>query len=77
MTSDHTCHAMQCETPVPRRMLFCRKHWYMLTPGMRDEVWSVYQEGQEVGNAPVTMEYVLVTERIINWLARKEGLLSE
>jgi hypothetical protein len=58
-------------------MFMCKRHWFMLTLPMRDEVWSVYQEGQEEGRAPVSAEYLEVTTRIIHWLAVKEGILSE
>lgn len=42
----HTCHARGCDKPVPREMLMCRKHWYMVSKATRDAVWRTYREGQ-------------------------------
>ena len=42
----HTCHARGCETPVPPRMLMCRKHWFMVPKDVRSAVWREYREGK-------------------------------
>ena len=46
-TDPHTCHATDCETPVPPRMFMCRRHWYMVPKPMRDALWAAYRPGQE------------------------------
>ena len=71
--SAHTCHARDCDVVVPRKMFMCRKHWYMLTQQMRDDVWSVYVPGQQDDISLVTPNYIEVTSAIIEWLAEKEG----
>ena len=42
----HRCHATACSTPVPREMLMCRRHWFMVPRGVRDDVWAAYRPGQ-------------------------------
>jgi hypothetical protein len=53
-------------------MFMCKPHWFSLPKSMRDEVWDVYVPGQEDRMDP-TDEYIEVTQRIIDWLAKKEG----
>lgn len=59
--SAHTCHAIGCETPVPRKMFMCRRHWYMVPKHLRDAVWAHYTPGQERDLSKVTDEYLNVT----------------
>ena len=70
--TEHTCHAMHCDTPVPPRRLMCRKHWYMVPKPLRDAVWAEYTPGQERRKDP-TREYLTVARRAINAVAVKEG----
>lgn len=42
----HHCHAEGCTVPVPPEMLMCRKHWYMVPPVLRKQVWASYRRGQ-------------------------------
>lgn len=68
----HTCHAMKCETEVAPRLYMCYSHWRKLPKEMQAAVWGAYVPGQEIRKDP-TEEYINVTERIIRWLAIKEG----
>lgn len=61
----HRCHFPPCTVEVPRKMFMCRTHWYMVPKPLRDEVWLHYNPGQEQGKAPVTREYLDVTDRAI------------
>lgn len=45
--SAHTCHAEGCETPVPRRMFMCGRHWAQVPKAMQDAIWAAYTPGQE------------------------------
>ena len=67
----HTCHAIDCTTPVPRRMFMCRRHWGMLSKEDQNAVWAAYTPGQENDWSKVTMEYLTVTMDIINRLSER------
>ena len=49
---EHHCHAMRCETPVPPKMLMCRRHWFMVPASLRRAVWAAYRPGQEITKTP-------------------------
>lgn len=34
----HACHAPGCQTATPRRLLFCRRCWMLVTPAHRADV---------------------------------------
>lgn len=42
----HLCHATACPRPVPREMLMCRPHWFMVPVPLRRQVWLTYRPGQ-------------------------------
>jgi hypothetical protein len=48
----HTCHAINCYTPVPPQMLMCKRHWYMVPKSIREAVWANYRVGQCDDKAP-------------------------
>lgn len=72
VTPEHTCHAIGCETPCARRMLMCRKHWYMVPPALRVDVWAEYVPGQEETMTP-TKKYLKAANAAIQAVAKKEG----
>lgn len=43
----HTCHAHDCETPVPSRVFACRPHWFLLPENIRAAILREYRPGQE------------------------------
>lgn len=43
----HLCHAHDCASAVPPRMLMCRHHWFSLPRAVRDAIWHEYRPGQE------------------------------
>lgn len=43
----HTCHAIGCDVPVPRKMLMCRQHWRLVPRAAQQAVWAAYELGQE------------------------------
>lgn len=47
MSRKHTCHAEECETAVPPRMLMCARHWRMVPKPLQDAVYATYRPGQE------------------------------
>lgn len=71
----HLCHAEECKTPVPPRMLMCKTHWFMVPKKDRDLVWDLYVPGQEITKTP-TMEYLDHVMHCIDVVAKKEGLRS-
>jgi hypothetical protein len=55
---NHLCHAVDCEIPVPPRMLMCRTHWGALPAPAKRIIWHYYRPGQEVRKDP-SREYML------------------
>lgn len=45
----HACHAHNCTTTVPRRLLMCPRHWRMVSYVTQQRVYRHYQTGQEEG----------------------------
>lgn len=72
----HTCHAERCTKEVPRTMLMCRKHWFMVPPSMRIEVVKHYQRGQCDGKVRVSKEWVKAARAAIDEVARQEAAIS-
>lgn len=68
----HRCHAIDCEAPVPPKMLFCRPHWYMTPKALRDAVWAAYMPGQEVRKDP-TRNWTQAARAAIVAVAEQEG----
>ena len=68
----HYCHAEGCEVRVPPAMFMCKPHWFSLPKAMRDEIWDVYEPGQEQRMDP-TDEYIEVARRCVEWVAKREG----
>lgn len=70
----HVCHARGCKTPVPPKLLMCRKHWRMVPRKLQAAVWAHYRPGQEVDKRPTT-DYLDAADAAIRAVAQKEGLL--
>ncbi len=71
----HTCHAIDCRTPVPPRLLMCLKHWRMVPRDLQRLVWRHYRPGQEMDKRP-TAEYLTVMKRAIDAVAMQSRVLS-
>lgn len=71
--NEHTCHASDCEVPVPRRMFMCKRHWYMVPKPMRDAIWAAYRPGQERRMDP-SSEYIDAAMAAVNFVAERENL---
>lgn len=69
----HTCHALECSTPVPPARLMCKRHWFQVPRALRDDVWETYIPGQEVTKNP-TIDYSIAAARAIVAVAEKEGI---
>ncbi len=39
----HHCHAIDCKAPCAPKLLMCRKHWFMVHPDIREEVYATYR----------------------------------
>lgn len=72
----HVCHAKNCITPVPPRLLMCGRHWRMVPYGLKLQVWATYQPGQErlPCRVEVSEEYLDAAREAIDAVAAKEGL---
>jgi hypothetical protein len=73
--SAHTCHATNCTTPVPPRMLMCARHWRMVPKPLQDDVWATYRPGQERTKDP-SLEYLNAAFTAIEAVAIREARLS-
>ena len=62
--SEHICHAKNCDLAVPPKKLMCKRHWFMVPPDLRKEVWREYRPGQEVDKEP-TAEYLKAARKAI------------
>lgn len=71
----HTCHAVQCPTDVPPKLLMCPKHWRMVPRQLQRNVWSHYRIGQEIDKSP-TREYLDAAAAAIRSVAEKEGVFN-
>jgi len=67
----HRCHATGCDRAVPTRMFMCKRHWFMLPKGLRDEIWRHYRPGQERTKSP-SRAYLKAARRAIDWLEETE-----
>lgn len=72
MAEPHLCHAKGCKVRVPRRMLMCRKHWFMVPRDLQAAVWATYVDGQENRMDP-TPEYLAAAKAAIDAVAAKEA----
>lgn len=52
---------------IPAERAFCRKHWYMLSKEVRDQIWAAYKHGTREDS----LEAISAAARII---ADLEGL---
>lgn len=73
-TRDHGCHAKGCTTKVKPAYVMCPRHWFMVPKHLRDDIWRLYNVGQEEGRAGVSGEYLRVLNEVIWVVAEKEGL---
>lgn len=72
--SIHTCHAMHCEIPVPPEKLMCKRHWFMVPEGIRNQVWHHYRQEQCDDKNP-SQEWIKAARNAIYHVANQEGYL--
>ena len=70
----HTCHVPSCHVSVPRQMLMCKHHWYMVPKALRDRVWATYENGQEAGLATPSEAWHEAANEAIEAVLEKEAL---
>lgn len=69
----HTCHARDCDKPIPPRLLMCRKHWGMVPVELVRAVYRHYQPGQEDGRHTPTAAWHTAADAAIAAVAAKEA----
>jgi len=72
----HFCHAVNCKSHVPPRLLFCARHWKMVPRKTQVTVWNNYRPGQEIDKKP-TLAYLAIQQTAVGEVAEKEGYLDE
>lgn len=68
----HRCHAEGCSTDVPPAMFMCKRHWFMVPINLRNQIWALYEPGQEITKSPNNL-YVKVALAAIKAVAEKEA----
>jgi hypothetical protein len=68
---DHHCHAWQCGKHVPRALLMCRRHWFMVPAALRAKVWATYRRGRERDKRP-SREYLAAAIEAVAAVAERE-----
>lgn len=68
----HTCHAYNCNRPVPPEMFMCRPHWFSLPKPLRNNIWTAYRNGQ-CDDYQISRAYANAAQAAIHFLAKKEG----
>ncbi len=66
----HTCHAHDCDEPVPARLFACKLHWLSLRKSIRDAILREYRSGQEHDKQP-SQRYLAVQRLAVSTLAFK------
>lgn len=51
---DHHCHANDCPTPTPPKLLMCAKHWARVPKAMQDKVWATFRARGTPGGDPAS-----------------------
>lgn len=69
----HTCHATDCEVPIPAKMFMCQRHWFMLPYRLRNRLLAAYRPGQEDDKRP-SHEYCQVAMECLKIIAAEEDL---
>lgn len=64
----HTCHATGCTIEVPRDMLMCKHHWFMVPKDIRARVWKYFTPGQCVGGS-IDEEWIQAARDAVNAVA--------
>ncbi len=71
-TRCHHCHWPGCKTQVPPAMWGCKRHWFKLPKGWRDQVWAEYEIGQEWRGDP-SDGYLAVAVQLQTWIRLTHG----
>ena len=68
------CSAACCPEMIPRRLLMCRRHWFMVPQELQDRVVGSLQEWEAGGSV---RPYVLAVAEAQLAVARKENHAAE
>lgn len=64
------CAAPRCNRPLPEGIHMCRRHWFGVPGGLRDEVDFTYKESVKSGDHP-TPEFSIILQAAIDAVAEK------
>ena len=68
----HTCHATDCNVPVPPEMFMCRRHWFSLPKRLKARIWATYRDGQ-CDDWQISHAYADAAREAVTFIAAKEG----
>lgn len=69
----HQCHAIACREHVPPEKLMCKKHWFMVPPGIRKRVLMFYTPGQCTGKASIKPQWFDAADAAIASVFNREA----
>lgn len=70
--TEHHCHAIGCEKPIPPKMHMCGEHWRLVPKAVQQLIWKHYRPGQEIDKRP-SIDYIAAAFISISCVALKEG----
>ena len=65
-----------CKTLIPKSHHMCERHWPMLPKPLRDQLWALYEIGQEDAPELVSEAYQEAAEAAQSWIATYEAAFS-
>ncbi|MFL9943679.1 hypothetical protein [Paraburkholderia graminis] len=77
--SGHHCHANDCPTPTPQKLLMCPKHWRMVPREMQNRVWETFKARSAAPGADPTSwgDYYEAAADAVEHVARLEAKPTE
>ena len=72
----HQCHAIKCHIIVAPKLLMCQKHWALVPPQLKSDIWKHYRKSQEVDKKP-SVEYLHAMRRAIRAVSNIERSINE
>lgn len=68
----HTCHARDCNAPVPPELLMCLVHWRRVPRPIQRAVWAGYRPGQ-CDDKQLNETWLRAANAAIGYVAKLEG----
>src|ERR1700733_6789312 len=70
--TEHLCHAVGCNRPIPPSSHMCATHWKMVPRLIQRLIWIHYRKGQEIDKRP-SVNYIATAFVSLSCVAFLEG----